>query len=88
MLKKLKKLLSPSGIWLSVVGSAEADHWQIRPPKRSLLDTIPAIEPFLKIKSIKETYIQTNIHNLEANISTDNGKIKAFAIVSSLRNLD
>ena len=84
--KSVRNLLSEDGVWLSIIGSAEALHVQENPPKRTLTEIVEAIEPYLKIEKIESTYIQTNIHNISDKVLTDHGKILAYAVYSKVRN--
>jgi methyl halide transferase len=84
--KSVSNLLTENGVWLSIIGSAEALHTQENPPKRTLKEIVESIEPYLTIDKIESTYIQTNIHNISDKIITDNGKILAYAVYSKARN--
>jgi SAM-dependent methyltransferase len=46
-------VLSPGGVWLSVIGSTEGPPREAGPPRRSARDVILAIEPALEILELR-----------------------------------
>ncbi len=46
-------VLTPGGMWLSLIGSTEGPPREIGPPRRSLRDVTDAIEPHLEILSVQ-----------------------------------
>lgn len=46
-------LLSANGAWLSLIGSTEGPAREIGPPRRSALDIVRAIEPYLELRMLR-----------------------------------
>ncbi|MCA8963363.1 MAG: methyltransferase domain-containing protein [Planctomycetes bacterium] len=46
-------LLTPDGVWLSLIGSTEGPPRDIGPPRRTLRDIADAIEPHLELVSVR-----------------------------------
>jgi len=50
---QVAQVLSPCGVWLSLIGSTEGPPREVGPPRRSLRDVMDAIEPHLEILSVR-----------------------------------
>lgn len=65
--KKISDILHPTGIWFSIIGSAEGrDKDDLSgPPKHKLQNLITTVEPYLKIISVEATTLvhKKDIHS-------------------------
>lgn len=73
---QVARVLSPGGIWLSLVGSTEGAARDSGPPRRSVRDLANAIEPALEILELRSTSF--TLANAEPP--------RAWACVSRLRS--
>jgi SAM-dependent methyltransferase len=46
-------VLRPDGLWLSLIGSTEGPAREHGPPRRSAIDIVTAVEPFLEVVSLR-----------------------------------
>lgn len=53
--ERVGALLTPTGIWASLLGSTEGPPRDHGPPRRSLRDIAEAVEPFLEIIELRRT---------------------------------
>jgi SAM-dependent methyltransferase len=58
---RVAELLSPTGVWLSLVGSTEGPPRDHGPPRRSALDLVAAVEPMLEVVALRSTEFHANI---------------------------
>lgn len=58
---RVAELLSPTGVWLSIVGSTEGPPRDHGPPRRSALDLVAAVEPLLEVAELRSTEFHANI---------------------------
>lgn len=58
---RVAELLSPTGVWLSIVGSTEGPPRDHGPPRRSALDLVAAVEPVLELAELRSTEFHANI---------------------------
>ena len=49
---RVASLLAPDGVWLSLIGSTEGPA-RPGPPRRSALDIVSAVEPFLELATLR-----------------------------------
>jgi SAM-dependent methyltransferase len=59
--ERVAELLSPTGVWLSIIGSTEGPARDHGPPRRSARDLVAAIEPLLEILDLRSTEFHANI---------------------------
>lgn len=52
---RVAELLSPTDLWLSIIGSTEG------PPRRSALDLVAAVEPVFELLDLRSTEFHANI---------------------------
>lgn len=57
---RVASLLAPSGLWLSLIGSAEGEFLDWGPPRRSAIEVVSAVEPVLEVLELRS--IQFNLH--------------------------
>lgn len=58
---RVAELLSPTGVWLSIVGSTEGPARDHGPPRRSALDLVAAVEPLLEVAQLRSVEFHANI---------------------------
>jgi SAM-dependent methyltransferase len=58
---RVAELLSPVGVWLSIIGSTEGPPRDHGPPRRSALDLVAAVEPTLEVSALRSTMLHANI---------------------------
>jgi SAM-dependent methyltransferase len=46
---RVASVLGPDGVWLSLIGSTEGPAREMGPPRRSALDIVSAVEPYLEL---------------------------------------
>ena len=56
----VSRILSPDGIWASLIGSTEGAPRETGPPRRSAGEVIDAIEPYLEIVELRSVVFRTN----------------------------
>jgi 2-polyprenyl-3-methyl-5-hydroxy-6-metoxy-1,4-benzoquinol methylase len=71
VVENISKILAPTGVWLSTIGSTECSQGtQVTPPRRSLTDIVLAVEPHLRITSIvsstEEMFTEVGIKHCSA----------------------
>lgn len=57
-------MLTPSGLWLSMIGSTEGLPREVGPPRRSAREVILAIEPALEIVELRAA--EFHVHGARA----------------------
>ena len=55
------RVLSPGGLWLSLVGSTEGAPRDTGPPRRSVRDIASAVEPALEIVQLRSIHFDTEV---------------------------
>jgi len=50
---RVASVLGPNGVWLSLIGSTEGPAREIGPPRRSALDIVSAVEPYLELATLR-----------------------------------
>jgi hypothetical protein len=50
---RVASLLGPDGVWLSLIGSTEGPAREMGPPRRSALEIVSAVEPYLGLASLR-----------------------------------
>jgi len=53
---QVARVLAPSGLWLSLIGSTEGAPRDVGPPRRTARQVIDAIEPVLELVEIQSVY--------------------------------
>jgi SAM-dependent methyltransferase len=53
--QRVADVLRPEGLWLSLIGSTEGPAREHGPPRRSALDIVAAVEPFLEVVTLRDT---------------------------------
>lgn len=57
---QVSRALAPDGIWASLIGSTEGAPRETGPPRRTALEVIEAIEPYLEIVELRSVLFRTN----------------------------
>ncbi len=52
--ERVAGLLSPQGVWLSLIGAAEGPRPEVGPPRRTAREVVDAIEPHLRVQELRE----------------------------------
>lgn len=63
---RVAALLTPTGQWLSLVGSTEGPPRDTGPPRRSARDVLHAIEPALELVELQSFFFDTNLPHRSA----------------------
>jgi SAM-dependent methyltransferase len=50
---RVASLLGPDGVWLSLIGSTEGPAREMGPPRRSALEIVSAVEPYLELATLR-----------------------------------
>jgi SAM-dependent methyltransferase len=50
---RVASVLAPDGVWLSLIGSTEGPAREMGPPRRSALEIVSAIEPYLELATLR-----------------------------------
>jgi SAM-dependent methyltransferase len=50
---RVASLLGPGGVWLSLIGSTEGPAREKGPPRRSALEIVSAVEPYLELVTLR-----------------------------------
>ena len=58
--RQVSQVLKTGGIWASLIGSTEGKPRDTGPPRRTAMEVIQAIEPFLEILELRSVFFQTN----------------------------
>ncbi len=58
---RVAQMLSPDGLWLSLIGSTEGPERDHGPPRRSAWDIVTAIEPHLEIAEFRAVDFRANV---------------------------
>lgn len=59
----VSRVLTPDGIWASLIGSTEGAARETGPPRRTAAEVIAAIEPYLEIVVLQSVFFRTNYPN-------------------------
>jgi SAM-dependent methyltransferase len=51
----VRECLAPTGLWLSLIGSADGPERDVGPPQRSVLDIADAAEPYFEILKLRSS---------------------------------
>jgi methyl halide transferase len=58
--RQVSRVLRTNGSWVSLVGSTEGSRRDAGPPRRTAIDVVKAIEPYLEILELRSVLFQTN----------------------------
>jgi ubiquinone/menaquinone biosynthesis C-methylase UbiE len=75
---EVSRIISPSGLWLSIIGSYDGKEVYCGPPRRTCSEMISFIEPHMKIVNLCSTTME-----ISNNVTVD-----AWVLVSKKRILD
>jgi SAM-dependent methyltransferase len=59
--RHVSRVIKPNGIWASVIGSTEGAPRDVGPPRRTAIDVVKAIEPYLEIVELRSVFFRTNL---------------------------
>lgn len=59
--RQVSRVLKTSGTWLSLIGSTEGGPRDSGPPRRTAMDVVQAIEPYLEIVELRSVFFQSNL---------------------------
>jgi SAM-dependent methyltransferase len=59
----VSRVLTPNGIWASLIGSTEGAPRETGPPRRTAGEVIDSIEPYLEIVELRSVFFRTNYPN-------------------------
>lgn len=59
--RQVSRVLKINGIWVSLIGSTEGGARETGPPRRTAIDVIKAIEPYLEIIELRSILFNTNL---------------------------
>jgi SAM-dependent methyltransferase len=57
---RVSRVLSPDGIWASLIGSTEGAARETGPPRRTAGEVIASVEPYLEILELRSVFFRTN----------------------------
>lgn len=55
---EVSRIISPDGVWLSIIGSYDGEEVYCGPPRRTCSEMITSIEPYMKIISLHSSTMQ------------------------------
>ena len=58
--RQVSRVLGMNGIWVSLIGSTEGSPRDAGPPRRTAIDVVKAIEPYLEIMELRSVLFQPN----------------------------
>lgn len=58
--RRVSRVLKMNGSWVSLIGSTEGSPRDAGPPRRTSVDVVKAIEPYLEIMELRSVFFQTN----------------------------
>jgi methyl halide transferase len=58
--RQVSRVLRMNGSWVSLIGSTEGSPRDAGPPRRTAIDVIKAIEPYLEIMELSSVFFQTS----------------------------
>jgi len=59
--EQINRHLGESGLWLSLIGSADDERTNEGPPKRTARDIVGAVEPYFEILSLVSCQVETHL---------------------------
>jgi ubiquinone/menaquinone biosynthesis C-methylase UbiE len=58
--KQVSRVLKKNGKWVSLIGSTEGSPRDAGPPRRTAIEVVVAVEPYLEITELRSVLFQTN----------------------------